>query len=202
MFGANNTTKAAENNLAGTSNLALNTQFPQVTAQAQNLFNAGAPNVTSGTNFLNTILGGNQANTTALLQPSIDQIRGNTSGTLNAINTLMPRGGGRSSALFSQSFQPQAQIQNLFNNSRTSAATALPQIGLQQEGLGTNLFNTGNSALSAASGANSALGSQGLQTQQMSNQLAGGLGGGLFSLLTNPLSGGTGGKSLLGLLGL
>ena len=49
-----------------------------------------------------------------------------------------------------------------------------------------------------------AIGGAGQAAQQMNNQLAAGLGGGLFSLATTPLSGGMsgGGKSLLGLLGL
>jgi hypothetical protein len=213
-FGTNNTTKTAENNLGGVSNAALNTQFPQVTAAGTNLLNlggqgvnTGGQNVTAGTNFLNTVLGGNAANTAALLQPNIDQIRGSASNNLTAINTLTPRGGGRSSALFGQSFAPQQQINNLFNPMRTQAATALPQIGLQQQGvglqqqgLGTNLFGLGNQALSAATGANTSSGQMGLQQQQINNQLMSGLGAGLFGLLTTPFGGGGARNGLLGLI--
>ena len=138
-FGPSTTTKTAENNLSGISNTAVNSQLPTEMASGSNLMGMGGANVQSGTNFLQTLLGGNAANTTAALQPSIDQIRGGTTNTLNAINTLTPRGGGRSGALFSQSFAPQSQIQNLFNQARTGAATALPQIGLQQTGQGANL---------------------------------------------------------------
>ena len=203
-FGPSTTTKTAENNLSGISSTAVNSQLPTEMAAGSNLMGMGGANVQSGTNFLQTLLGGNAANTTAALQPSIDQIRGGTTNTLNAINTLTPRGGGRSGALFSQSFAPQSQIQSLFNNARTSAATALPQIGLQQTGQGANLFGLGNQALQVGTGASTGLGQMGLQQQQMNNQLAAGLGGGLFSLATTPLSGGMsgGGKSLLGLLGL
>lgn len=198
-FGASNTTKAAENNLGGVSNLALNNLFPAVTGAGSNLLNVGAGNVSSGTDFLRTVLGGNQANTTAALQPSIDQIRRDTSSTMSGINTLTPRGGGRSGTLFSQSFAPQQQIQNLFNTARSGAATSLPSIGLQQEGLGTNLFGIGGNALGSATGANATLGGLGQQQQQMSNSLFGGLGSGLFNLLTTPL--GSGKQSVLNLFG-
>ena len=200
-FGANNTTKAAENNLGGVSNAALNTMFPAVTAAGGAELGTGGGNVTSGTNFFNTILGGNRANTTATLQPSINQIRQGNAGTLNAISTLTPRGGGRSGTLFNQAFQPSSQIQNLFNTAQSGAATTLPQIGLQQQGIGTNLFGLGNQALGAASGANSSLGNMGLQQQQISNQLAGGIGQGLFGLLSLP-TGGAGTSVLGSLLGL
>lgn len=199
-FGTNTTSKTAQNNLSGTSNLALNNLFPAVTGAGQNQLNTGAQNVEGGTNFLNTLLQGNQANTTAALQPNIDQIRQGNSATLNAMNTLMPRGAGRSGALFNQSFQPQSQIQNLFNQSRMGAAQALPQIGLQQQGLGANLFNIGNGALSSASGANNALSNSGFQAQQMSNNMVSGIGSGLLGLATLPFGGGSAANGLLGLL--
>lgn len=200
-LGASGTTKTAENNLAGTSNLALNNLFPAVTGDASSEIGTGGQNVASGTNFLNTILGGNTANTTATLQPSIDQIRSGTTNNLNAISSLMPRGGGRSSALFSQSFQPQAQIQNLFNTARTNAATALPQIGLAQQGLGTNLFGIGSGALNTAAGVNSNLAGIGQSQQNINNSLISGLAGGLFGLATTPFGGGSSTNGLLGLLG-
>jgi hypothetical protein len=199
-FGPSNTTKTAENNLGGISNTALNQQLPMFNAAGSSLINMGTPNVTSGTNFFNTLLNGNQANTSALLQPNIDQIRQNTSNNLNAINTLMPRGGGRSSTLFNQSFAPQSQIQNLFGPMRAQAATTLPQIGMQQIGAGSNLFGLGNQTLGAASGASSTLGGLGQQQQQMTNQLISGLGSGLFGLATTPFGGGSSTNGLLGLL--
>jgi hypothetical protein len=206
-FGTNNTTKTAENNLGGVSNTALNNLFPQVQAAGTsalgtgaNQFGAGANTAQPAINWLNTILNGNQANTTSALQPNIDQIRQGTSATMNAANTLMPRGGGRSGTLFNQSFAPQSQIQSLFSGARNSAAQALPgigfqqqQLGLGQQGVGTNLFGIGNQALGVGNQANTSVGQMGLQAQQMSNQLASGLGSGLFSLLTAPLGG-----SLLG----
>lgn len=203
-YGANNTTKTANNNLAGTSNLALNNLYPQVTQAGSNLLNIGNSNTASGTGFLNTLLAGNSANTSAALAPSTDQIRNNTNATSNAINTLMPRGAGRTSALFSNSFAPMQQQQQLFNTERSNAGVALPQIGLQQSGQGTNLFGTGAQTLNAANSSNNALANSGQQTQQNSNALASGIGGGLFNLLTTPLTGGSsgGGSSLLGLLGL
>ena len=166
----------AENNQAGTSNLALNNLFPAAMTAGTGELNTGAGNVTAGTNFLNTILGGNSANTAAALQPNISQITQGAQNNMNAINTLTPRGGGRSSALFGQSFAPQAQISNLFNSARTNAATALPSIGLQQQQLGTNLFGVGNQALNTATGANSSLGNLGLGANQQSLQRDMGIG--------------------------
>jgi hypothetical protein len=174
-FGANQSVKNAQNQqLAETQ---------QANAQSNAQFAAGSPNVTSGTNFLSTILNGNRANTTAVLQPNIDQIRQANQQQLQGISTLTPRGGGRSGTLFGASYAPNQQIQSLFGGARTSAASALPQIGLQQEGLGTNLLNTG--ASSANAGVQNAL-----QVQQMSNAIDAAIGGGLFGLASLPVSGG------------
>lgn len=212
-FGPSGTTATAENNLSGTSNAALNSLFPS----ALNLFNtttglagpalaSGQGNVNSGTNFLNTVLNGNRANTTSLLQPNISQIDQNNQNSLQGINTLMPRGGGRSAALFGQSFAPTSQINNLFNTARTGAATALPQIGLQQEGIGTSLFGLGASGLQAgagalgqATGANSSLGNIGLQQNMLSLQQAQALGKGIVGLLTTPFGGGSSTQGIAGL---
>lgn len=199
-FGASNTTKAGQNNLGGTSDLALNTQFPQVSMAGKNLLNMGAPNVQAGTNFFSSVLNGNQANTGAALQPGIDQIRRNVQNSLSSINTLTPRSGGRFSSLFDLSFLPQQQMQNLFNTARTDAATTLPQIGLQQQGLGTNLFSIGNQALNAATGANAPLVQSGQNQQKITSDLWGQLGRGLFGLATTPFGGGTASNGLLGLL--
>ena len=203
-FGAGNTTKAGENNTLGASNLALNQQYPMVTQTGTNLMNLGGNTAAPGVDFFKSMLSGNGANTTAALQPSIDQIRQGNTATLNGINTLTPRGGGRYGALFGQSFAPQSQIQNLFNSARTSAATTLPQIGLQEEGLGTNLFGLGGQALSTGGGLGASLAGLGQTDTQMSRQLSAALGQGLFGLLTTPSGGGSsGGSSLLGkLLGL
>jgi hypothetical protein len=200
-FGASNTTKAAENNVAGASNTALNQQYPMVTQTGTNLMDLGGSTAAPGVDFFKSMLSGNGANTTAALQPSIDQIRQGNTATLNGINTLTPRGGGRYGALFGQSFAPQSQIQNLFNSARTSAATTLPQIGLQEEGLGTNLFGLGNQALGTGGGLATGLAGLGQNQQQMSNQLAGGLGSSLFNLLSLPTGGGAGNSILGAILG-
>ena len=220
-FSSSGTTKQAENNLGGISSQATNIAFPAATklsndsiAQGNNLFKTGGStiatgqgNINTGTGFLNTIANGNQANTTALLRPNIDAIRANNASTLSAINTLMPRGGGRYGALFSQALQPQSQIQNLFSNARNTAVTALPQIGLQQQqlglaqqGLGANLFGIGNSALStgvgalnSGTGASSSLAQAELAEQQRKAGIWSGLGSGIFGLATLPFGGAPGG---------
>lgn len=198
-FGPSNTTKTAENNLAGVSGQATGQSTAELGLGTQQLA-AGAPNVTAGTNFLDTILNGNQANTSALLAPSIQQAQQGNQAAIQGLSTLTPRGGGRSGTLFGASYAPEGQITNLFNNARTSAATALPQIGLAQEGLGSGLIGTSNQPLSTAAGASSNLGNLGVQQQQVSNSLWGGLGSGLFGLASTPFGGGSSKNGLLGLI--
>lgn len=181
-----NTTKAAENRLAGATEQAQNVLWPAAFGTGTKELGAGADTVQSGTNWLQTILGGNQANTTAALQSSIDQIRSGTSGTLNAINTLMPRGGGRYGALFGQALAPQSQVQNLFNTARTTAAAALPQIGLQRMGVGTNLFNIGNSALGNAGNMSANLARLGQVDTARSDAINAAIGQAVFGLATTP----------------
>ena len=199
-FGPSQSVKNNQNTLAGATNQATANSTNELnTGNAQ--LNTGGSNVTSGTNFLNTVLNGNQANTTALLQPNINQIRGANQQTLQGLNTLSPRGGGRSGTNYAASFAPNQQIQSLFGNARTTAATALPQIGLAQEGIGTNLIGAGNNALSTGvQGANAGV-NNALQVQQMSNAIDTAIGQGLFGLATTPLGIGNlpgGGGSILG----
>lgn len=194
---------AAQQNTNNTSNGITSQALTNSTAANANgsgLLNLGGKNVQSGTNFFNSVLNGNSADTAATLQPSIDQIRNGTQQNIQQLSTLQPRGGGRSSTLFNASYAPQSQIQNLFNGTRTSAATTLPQIGLQQQGLGTNLFNVGNSSLSTGSNTNANLAQSLAQQQQLQLQQQAGLGAGLFGLLTTPFGTGAGSKN--GLLGL
>lgn len=160
-------------------------------AAGTNLLNAGQGNVTQGTNFLSTVLGGNSANTAALLAPSINQTRATDQNAIQSASALQPRGGGRSASLFNAQLSPAAGVQNLFNSARTTAATTLPQIGIAQEGVGTNLFNVGNSALNTGSSTNASLSQALAQQQQQMLQTYAGLGSGLFGLLTAPLTGGT-----------
>lgn len=187
-------------------------QQQNVTSQAvQNATNANASgtgmlgigqgNVASGTNFFNTILGGNQANTAALLQPSIDQSRTANQQAIQSISTLQPRGGGRSGSLFSASYEPTRSVQDLFNGARTTAATTLPQIGLQQEGIGTNLFGVGNQALGQGLQGTQDLFGNAFQQRQYQGQQQTALGKGLFSLATTPFGGGSAANGLLGLIG-
>ncbi len=197
-FGPSNASKAASNNLAGTSNLALNNLYPQVTQAGGNLLNLGNQNTQTGVNFFRNILGGNQAATTSLMQPDIDRIRQANQGTLQSVSTLMPRGGGRSGTLFNAAYAPNQQISNLFNTDRAAAATALPQIGAGQTSAGTGLFGLGGNALNSATGANSADLNYQLEQQKLTNTLWGGLGNGLFNLAMTPFGGGSG---LFGMFG-
>jgi hypothetical protein len=199
-FGSSQSVKNNQNTLAGATNQATGNSTNEINSGNTQL-NTGGQNITSGTNFLNTALNGNQANTTALLQPNINQIRQANQQTLQGINTLSPRGGGRSGTNYAATFAPNQQIQSLFGNARTAAASALPQVGLAQQGIGANLVGAGNNALSTGvQGANAST-QNALQVQQMSNQIDAAIGSGLFGLATTPLGiGGTsgGGGSILG----
>ncbi len=109
----------------------------------------------------------------------------------------MPRGGGRSAALFANPFATNQQVQSLFGNARTTAATALPQIGLGQQQIGTNLIGQGNQALNTATtGAQNQFQNQ-MAIQQRSDNIIGGLASGLMGLALAPV---TGGGSLFGSL--
>ncbi len=124
--------------------------------------NSGTSNLAAGANFFKTILGGNQADTSALLQPDINRVNNANQQTLQAVSTLTPRGGGRSASLFALPFQGNQQIQQMFNGARAGAASQLPQIGSAQGSLGSNLFNIANT------GAES-LGKLGLAQQQFTD---------------------------------
>jgi hypothetical protein len=188
-FGPSQAVKNATNTAAGITNTATTNSGGEINSGNANL-NTGGSNITSGTNFLNTVLSGNQANTTALLQPNINQIRQANQQTLQGINTLSPRGGGRSGTNYAATSAPNEQIQNLFGNARTTAATALPQIGLAQQGIGTNLVGAGNNALSTATtGANNGIAAQ-LANQQRSDNLVAGIGKTLMGLALAPVTGG------------
>lgn len=138
----------------------------------------GVSNMQTGANFFNTVLGGNQANTRALLQPNINQIQEANQGALQGASTLMPRGGGRFATLFNQPFQTSRAITDLFSGLRGQAAQALPGIGQMQGQLGTtnaqNLF--GNA----------------LQQRQYGNQMIGSTIGAGLSALATPWGGGAG----------
>lgn len=198
-FGPTATTQQGTAGLTDVANAAKANSGTELEA-GKGLLASGAPNITAGTNFFNTLLGGNQANTTAMLQPNIDQIRQGNQAQIQALSTLTPRGGGRAGSLFNASYAPGAQIQNLFNGARSTAATTLPQIGLGQEGLGANLFSIGNQPLNTAAQANSGIADIGQRQQQMTQQFWSQLGGGLFNLATTPFGGGAATGGLLGMI--
>lgn len=123
-FGPTAQTSQALGNLDGTSDYA--------GANAPNLFG-------SGTGYEQNLLNGNRQDTTQMLAPDINRIQGAEQNTLQGINTLTPRGGGRAGADYSTPFAANTQIQNLFNPARSQAAGALTSAG-------SNLFGIGNQA--------------------------------------------------------
>lgn len=197
-FGGGNDYNRGINNLGGISQQAQGQLFPAAFGAGQEQLNAGTANTASGANFFNTLLHGNRQNTTALLQPDINRIQGANQGTLQAVSTLMPRGGGRSGTLFNLPFQQNQQIQGLYGPARSAAAGQLANIGMGQTGMGTNLFNVGNQALGTGVNASSEIAKLGLQQKQMSNQMAAGLANGILGLAMTPFGGGSG---LFGMFG-
>lgn len=193
-FGPSQAEKNAQNVQNGAIGQAV-TNSNNANAAGTTSLGAGTSNINSGTNWFNTILNGNQANTASLLAPNINADRAQTQQALQSASTLMPRGGGRSASLFNLNMQPTASIQDMFNNARSSAAPQLLQTGLSQQGIGTNLFGVGNSALnSGLQGSQDAI-QNALSVQQMSNQLMGGIGSLVGGLALAPV---TGGGSLFG----
>ncbi len=189
-FGPSQAIKNNQNSQAGITNQA-NVNSGALNNLGGGQLATGAGNVASGSNWFNTILNGNQANTASLLAPSLNADRAQTQSALQSASTLMPRGGGRSATLFNLNMQPTTSIQDMFNNARTTAAQALPQIGLQQQGIGTNLFGLGNQALNTASGSNQALSQSLWNTQNRLDSLVSGLMKGILGLATLPFGGGT-----------
>ena len=141
----------------------------------------GVSNLQTGAYFFNSIMSGNRAATSALLQPDINRIRQAQQGTLQGASTLMPRGGGRFATLFSTPFETNRAMTNLFSGLRSGAASNLAGIGGSQAGLGLqgagNLFN------------------QAFQQRQMGNQMIGSVLGAGLGLATTPFGGA--GKSIL-----
>lgn len=214
-FGPTAQEKQFSGGLSNAANQATGTILPaamersgQAFGQGQNMLNLGGGNTTAGTSFFNTLLNGNRQQATAALQPDIDRIREAQQGTLQAVSTLMPRGGGRSGTLFQLPFQGNSQIQSLFNSIRPAAANTLTQAGLAQSGQGANLFGIGNQGLNVG---NQAIGegiqanAQGLdwaqQQAERANKMWAGLGSGLFGLATMPFGGGALTGTLAGKMG-
>lgn len=177
-FGPTSQTQSAFNTLG--------TNAGAASAAAPGLLKLGTGNTEAGANLFQTLLNGNQAATTAALQPNINATNAGIQQQLQAVNTLTPRGAGRSGTNYALPFAGQQQIQNLFNTGRTTAAQALPQIGAGQTSAGTNLFGVGNSAAGT-------LGQLGQTQQQITNQLITSLGAGLAGLATTPVKAFTGG---------
>lgn len=198
MFGASNNAKNATNQMQYVANNAISTA-DALGGKGSSLLNLGNANVSSGTNYFNTLLHGNQANTAALLAPDVARIRGANQNALQAISTLSPRGGGRESSLFQAAYAPTNAITNLFNTQRGTAAGNLANIGLQQGNLGANLYGIGNQYYGTGLGADQAISSAELARQQLKMQGYSGLGQGLFNLATTPL--GSSGRTIAGRIG-
>lgn len=187
-FGPNKQTQGAADANTGIAKQATANSANELNS-GDSLVSSGQGTVNQGTNFFNTLLNGNRANTTSLLQPNIDQIRDTNSSNLSAISALSPRGGGRSGSLFGAAYAPSQQINSLYGGARSGAASGLAQIGLGQEGIGTSLVGAGNGALNTGANTNQGLLQYGLDQQKQTAAQWAGLGNGLFNLATTPFGG-------------
>ena len=178
---------AGPNNSQSEANNMLNYNAKAATPISQAAVSGGKEALGTGMNFLNqfnnqagksgnwfqSMLSGNQANTTAALAPDINRIRDQNNQTLTAASTLAPRGGGRESMLFDLPFKTTSQTSGLYNASRPAAAANLANlageygsIGVGTGGLGASLFNTGVGALNAGTEAAGKYGDLTTQQQQ------------------------------------
>lgn len=181
------------------------------TAQGNTLFGMGLPQLNSGTGFYQTLLNGNRANTTAALMPNIQQVREGTADALQTANNLMPRGGGRSGALFDLLTRPSGAITGLFNQARVAAPQPLINAGLSATGQAPALFGQGTQSLGLATNTQGDIRDYEMRQRQMKNQFFSSLGSGLFNLATVPFGGSglfgmatkglAGGKALPGMPG-
>lgn len=168
--GPNPQQQAANTNLANFST-GVGNQGLNFLSQAQT--NLGAP-----ASYFQSILNGNMGEPTAALAPQLNQIRNQAQNTLQSTTNLAPRGGGRSSILFSEPQQEQAAEQSVFNAARPQAAQGLAAIGAQQGGLGNQGVGVGTA------GANDLL--QQLAQQKKAQFDAGSsLGSSLFNITKN-----------------
>lgn len=195
-FGKSDQAKSAEANNQSIASTAV-TNSGSAIAQGQGALNTGTQQVQTGANFFNTLAGGNRDASTALLAPDINRIRDANQTALQTTSTLMPRGGGRTAALFARPLSTNDQVNQLYNGVRSSAASNLVGIGQGQQNLGANLFGIGNTALNTGAQTNTGILNYEQQQQQMKNQLFGQLGAGIGGILTAPL-GGFGSPSLWG----
>lgn len=162
------------------------------TGAGTGMLNLGNANTQAGTNFFNTILNGNRANTTALMAPNIQAARQNAQDALSSATNLSPRGGGRTGSLFETMLAPNRALTEQFNMFRGQAAPQLTQVGLQQSGQGAGLMGQGMQGLSLPANIMGDQRDYQNKLRQQSNQFWSGLGGGLFNLATIPLGGATG----------
>lgn len=161
----------------------------------QGLLNLGGKTVTPATNFFSILGGGNTAAIQSALRPNIDRARQAQQSTLQNISTMLPRGGGRSGALFDASYAPSRDIGQSFDSARMSAFPALAQIGQQQQSMAPGFFGLANQGLGVGGQMQSDVVGQEQRQQQMKNQFWSQLGSGLFGIATLPFGGSS--RSLL-----
>lgn len=205
------------------SNNLLNYNAQSATPQVTNATNQGNSALNTGmqylnsfsnslaapTNYFQSLLSGNKAQSTAALAPDISRIQDQTQGALQSTSTLTPRGGGRSSTLFNLPYAASSGVSSLYNGQRAGAAQGLTniagaegQVAEGEQGIGTNLLNTGANYLNAGTTASNDLGSQSSTQRQQNANAAGNLGSGIYGLLTGGASDIVNGvKNLPGLFG-
>jgi len=187
-FGASKTEKSAMGEMSNLASTA-KANSGEATDAGKNLLSIGGDNTNTGLDFFKTLLGGNQANTAALLQPQIQQANAGVNQQLQQLSTLMPRGGGRTEAMFNAATAPNSSLMQLFAGLRGGGADKLISTGMAQTGAGTNLFNTGNAALNTSLTGQNNVFRGAFDQRQANNQMWSGIGQGLFGLATTPFGG-------------
>ncbi len=202
-----------------------NQQGKDLIGQGQNVANRGmatlgqARNAYAGPqNYFQSLLSGNQAQTTSALAPDINRIEGQTQNALQSTSNLAARGGGRSGTLFNLPFQAQSNISGLYNQVRPMAAQGMMgvgaglgnvgqaqgnlglgmgQLGVGAGNLGANYMNLGNNAAGTMFGA----GTQGYNQQYQAGQGLGSLFSGVLKNINFGSGGGFGGGPAYGMPG-
>jgi len=120
------------------SDLALDKQIAGLTGTV----GADDAGTTQAKDFYQTILGGSQEATGALLGPQVNTILSQFDSGMKAVDELAPKGGGRNALLAETPFKKAAAYGNLLEAAQPAAASGLAQIGSQTAAKNANLLST------------------------------------------------------------
>lgn len=131
--------------LFGGQNQTLNNAIPATSGIANWATNAGESNVGAGTNWMQSILSGDQAKIAQALSPAISAQQNQVSQAKNQIAQFGNRSGGTSSAAQSADAAARGNIINLIGSLQSGTAANITSVG-------SNLLDTGLNAFNASAG--------------------------------------------------